>query len=103
VSTSYYHLAEPVTGLRFADNVVGPDALLLVEIDGKLAGQLVVRPGLVPAVLRLFTDRCDDGECPVRSVSGGLREQVRGLDPALQLVSENGDLLTVAELRAGKR
>jgi hypothetical protein len=114
VSTSYYHLREPVTALKLRNH---DDAELMhgakdgghtwidVDISGHAAGSLRVRDEDVPGVLLMLSDRGGHDDVPVRTSWGGegvgcqVTERVRGLDPNLQLVSEYGELMTLAEIR----
>ena len=102
MSTNYYHLREPITNLRMT-----PEGLE-VSIRGQVAGLLALEPEASSGEIALmFADeQGDDSRCPMRTLWGGtaqgciVRENTRGLDPALVLVSEYGEIFTVAQVRA---
>jgi len=104
MSTSYYHLREPVTALKLSPDDEGRTRLE-VEVRGYKAGSLLLDDHDVPGVLLMLSDSGRYDDVPVRTSWGGegvgcqVTERVRGLDPNLQLVSEYGELMTLAEIR----
>lgn len=104
MSTSYHYLRGPLTSLRLEE---GPahDRLTVFEA-GANAGTLTLSLGTGRLLALALADEQDDFHCPMRTHFGGagvscvVTENVRGLDPALTLVSDEGEVLTVAEIRA---
>lgn len=98
MTTSYYYLREPISSLRVED--AGPHTRVTVFEEGANVGTLTVRDPR--AFLWMFAD---GSEPAMRAHFGGeavgvvVTELVRGLDPMLQLISEYGDLRTVADIR----
>ena len=102
----YYYLAYPITRLRITHTIPGIVSIH-VTVATEETGKLVVSPEHVSALMRLFSQiEPDDSRCPIYTYCGDVSrgcvvvENVRGLDPNLQLISEYGELLTVAEIRA---
>lgn len=104
MSTSYYYLKEPFTSATMYED--GAHATIMLEVRGVPAGSLRVLKDLVPDVLYALAEPAYDNRVPMRTGFGGanagcvVTENVRGLDPSLVLVSEYGELFTVAEIRA---
>ena len=102
MSTDYYYLKEPVTGIEIV--IDGERAEVKVMLDGEFAGALSM-PSATAAKFACGLLEIDR-DCPIVTNWGGAKagcvvnEYVRGLDPSLQLVSEYGDVRTVAEIRA---
>ena len=106
MSTSYYHLREPVTALFLRPEEAG-FTYLDIEVNGHGVGSLLLHDEDVPVMLVLLSDAGREyAEAPVRTSWGGegvgcqVSERHRGLDPNLQLVSEYGELFTLAQVRA---
>jgi len=105
MSTSYNHLRPPITSLRLVRGV--HDRLEIWETGG-YAGTLVLTAGAGQRIALMLAEDEDDARCPMRTLGGPngavvVVENVRGLDPGLQLVSETGLPFTVAEIRAMAR
>ena len=100
MSTNYYYPAEPVKSLRVENGE------LHVELSDDSSFTLALDRAEETGFLHLLADDVDDPAAPMRTIWGGVgvgtvvREQVRGLDPDLLLISEYGELFTVAEIRA---
>lgn len=104
MSTSYYYIQEPITSLRLEEGP-GHDRLTVWQ-SGANAGTLVLTKGSARTIISLFAEHAEDDRCPMRTHFGGVEvgcvvtENVRGLDPSLILISEYGELFTVAQIRA---
>lgn len=106
MSTNFYRLAEPITALHVEE--VEGHRNLIVWVDGKHAGTLILDEATLPKVLKLLHVDYD-----LRSTGGG-GETVRraggrlyGLDPGwrddMQLIDEYGQLTTVGEVKESMR
>ena len=104
MSTNYYHLREPVTAIKVDETELG-FRNVWITIGDYDAGYLHLKEEDVSALLLLLGDQAYDDQVPVRTTFGGkgagllVHERYRGLNPALQLISEYGDLTTLAEVR----
>ena len=105
MSTSYYRLRDPFSSMRLKEGKVH-DRVTLWE-GGALAGTLVVRGGTGKRVALIFADQdCDDSKVPMRTHWGGsgvgavVTVNDRSLADDITLVSEYGDVLTVAKVMA---
>ena len=104
MSTSYYGLREHVTSLRLEEGP-GHDRLT-IWVDHGNAGTLVLPRGFGKNMARMFAETdVDDSECPMRTHWGGeigavVTENQTDLQDERVLVSEYGDVLTVAAIRA---
>jgi len=106
MSTSYNYLRPPVTALRLVERK--PHDLLTVWESGANAGTLTLSAGTGRRIALMLAEDEDDARCPMRTLGGPngaimVVENVRGLDPGLQLISETGLPFTVAEIRAMAR
>ena len=104
MSTSYYYTQSPFSVRLEKDP--GYDRVTIFE-KGTNCGTLTVTAGMGGAVCWLFSEHnVDDDHAPMCTHWGGknvgcvVTENVRGLDPNLQLISEYGEPMTVAEIRA---
>ena len=103
MSTSYYRLKPPVTHLRL-EKGEGHDRLR-VWVNHALAGVLTLRKEETHSMLDCFTLYEDDFCCPLRTRWGGadrgaiVTENDTLPDEAV-VISEYGQLLTVAEVKA---
>ena len=104
MSTSYYYPQDPITSIRLEQ--AGKHDRVHVWVNGQKAGTLTVDLGQGATIVRMFADRePDETRCPMRTHWGGttrgcvVTENVRGLDPSLVLISENGDPVTVQQVR----
>src|SRR5690606_26482527 len=97
-------LREPISSVRF--ETLGNHCHITVWTHGGNSGTLIVAKEDAVSFARMFSDRCDDPYAPIGSHFGGadvgmiITENVRGLDPHLQLIDEYGDVWTVEEVRA---
>jgi hypothetical protein len=102
MSTSYYRLAEPVTSLRAVTD--GQHVRLTVFVNHANAGTLTLREEETRDFVRLLSIS-DDSLCAIRTHYGGdekgcvVTENTPGMDPSLTLVSEYGEIVSVAEIR----
>lgn len=101
MSTSYHRLKEPITRLRLKTR--DGRTRVSVWLDGTYAHALIVKGEFATTVVRMFADEQGDNECPVRTHWAGQRvvvtENVPDLDPEMQLISDYGEIWTVAEIR----
>jgi hypothetical protein len=96
MSTQYYELAAPITGLRVLPE--GDKVLIDVHINYEQAGRFVVSPKHAKALLLKFAG---DGICTL--VSGSSGPYISGIDNLssnTQLISEYGELVEVTDLKA---
>jgi hypothetical protein len=105
MSTSYYHLSTPVTSVR--PEIMGGHTHMGIWVNHAKAGTLILRNEEWIGFLRLLTnEEFDDSKAPMRTHWGGaevgsiVTENENDLMDETQLVSEYGELLTVAEIRA---
>jgi hypothetical protein len=101
MSTSYYRLRPPVTHLRLESG--GGHDRLSIWIDHGLAGVLRLPKAATRDLLRAFILDEVDSECPLLTHWGGKAAVVTVNDGSLPdetvVVSEYGELLTVAEVK----
>ena len=104
MSTSYYHLRQPITSLRL-EEVVGHDRLTLFE-SGANIGTLTLSKGMGKTVASFFADEVDDHVAPLRTHYGGkgvgcvVTVHDPHLHPETMLIDEYGQPFTVAQIRA---
>lgn len=112
MSTSYYFPIDGISSMRLVEGP-GHDRLTIFE-HGANAGELVLSLGMGRVVASALAQKdFDDSSCPMRTHYGGkgvgcvVTEHQRGLDPNACLISENGKIFTVAQIRelsgAGKQ
>lgn len=106
MSGCYYRLKPPVTSLRLKTGP-GHDRLS-VWVNHGLAGELVLPKTTARDVVLCFAEReLDESRCPLRTTWDGndpvVMVNVPRLDDDTMLVSEYGDLLTVAQVKARHR
>lgn len=106
MSTSYYRLRPPVTHLMITENQGKGHDVLSIWINRDFAGWIEVDTKTISQLLNIFFLYKEDNECPLRTHWGG---SVRGTvvtinDDTLPggelLMSEYGELITVAEVKA---
>ena len=104
MSTSYYYMQPPFS-VRLEKGPVH-DRVTIFE-NGVNCGMLTVTAGKGSSVCWLFSENdVDDLHAPMRTHWGGkdvgcvVTENVRGLDPNLQLISEYREPTTVGAIRA---
>jgi len=101
MSTSYYHLRRPVTSLHLRE---AEHDELSVWTDHGLSGTLTMPKGHGKLLARMLANT--DAVPPLHVHYGGdsvgcvASESATGLDPSLILVSDCGEIVTVAEVRA---
>lgn len=104
MSTSYYHLKEPITSIRIEEGV-GHDHLTVWE-HGANAGTLMLSKGLGKKVALCFAEEVDDAHAPIRTHFGGkgrgcvVTVQKEHLHPNTMLIDEYGTLFRVADILA---
>ena len=103
MSTSYYTLKEPVTSIR--PEVKGGHTHVGIWINHGKAGTLVFRNEEWGKGIWLFFND-DVGDAPIHQHWGGdkeglvVNEYTLNLKDEQQMISENGELTTVREIRA---
>ena len=104
MSTSYYRLKKPITHLRLTESP-GHDRLT-IWVNHAMSGTLTLANRETQEFLRLFAQYQEDARCPLRTYWGG---SDRGsvvtvnddtLPDEMCVISEYGQLLTVAEVKA---
>lgn len=94
MSTRYYALQEPITSLRVKD--IGGHKEISIWINRALSGRLTVRNEELPSVLsNVFSSE----EEMFHSNSGWGYYAHQYFDDNAQLISEYGELFTVAEIK----
>ena len=101
MSTEFYPLKNPISSLRV--EAAGDHVRISVWDRGALAGTLTVRAADAPAYILMFAD--ERVVTMHRHYAGSgqgfeITEPEPPLDPKQCLVSEKGDVWTVAEVRA---
>ena len=103
MSTNYYRLRPPITHLKLQRE--GEGFKLFVWVNHQLSGRLILDKQDTHQVLDCFTLKEPDDKCPLRSYRGGdergtvVYENVLLPGEAL-VISEYGELLTVAQVKA---
>lgn len=102
MSTSYYRLREPFTSIRIEVGN-GHDRVTLWTRHGN-AGTLTVDRGDGKRIALILVKYGGDNECPMRTHWGGtsgsvVTENQNNLPNEMTLVSEYGEVLSVADVR----
>ena len=104
MSTSYYRLKQPITYLRVED--IGGHNKISIWVAHGLSGELIVPKEQTRYIVDCFVEYEEDNRCPLRTHWGGKDRGsvVTIIDPTYPdeaiVVSEYGDILTVAEVKA---
>lgn len=106
MSTSWFRIAPPITYIQ--QGKWGEDVSLRFYAEDVMmsAGVLYFSEKHAPTILKLFALREDDDKCPMRTCYGGVGQGTVvtvndiGLGDKDVLISSNGELLTVREIRA---
>jgi len=100
MSTMYYGIRAPVTQLRLDEH--GPHTRILIWVEHKSVGQLVLGNENVRQFMRLFIDE-DDPVVHKTNIGDGKTHVSfqRKASDYEQIVSSSGELITVMELRDG--
>ncbi len=108
MSVSYFRIVPPITHIQQGE-YDDYACLRFYYAEGPTmmsAGVLYVPQKHAPTILKLFALREDDDKCPMRTHYGGVKQGaiVTINDPNLDdkdvLISSNGELLTVKEIKA---
>ncbi len=108
MSTSWFRIAPPITCIQQGEYDDYASLRFYYAEDPTMmsAGVLYVPQKYAPTILKLFALREDDTKCPMRTCYGGIGQGtvVTINDPNLDdkdiLISSNGELLTVKEIKA---
>jgi len=99
MSTSYYRLVEPFSNIKVIGNMI------TLRSNDRPAGIILVPPEFVIQVVRLFRPYEEDDLAPMRTHWGGKElgtvvtvNEVLADD--ITLISEYGEVLTVAQIKA---
>jgi hypothetical protein len=104
MSTSYYHIAKPISALQMRDD--GANCFLEIWIAGFYAGALTMPKEHVGSILRMMYEYTDDFHCALRTHWGGsdrgaiVTVNDETLADEAVIISEYGELLTVAQVKA---
>jgi hypothetical protein len=99
MSTSYQRLKIPFTSVRAEKGVA--HSKLTIFINHANTGILTLRNEEVSSFLWSISESQDDLNCPVIRNSDGIRCN-RTIDPDECLISENGEITSLAKLSAEK-
>ncbi len=103
MSTSYFMLAEPVTGIEITEaETINDMHWTRIDISGRFVGSLLLFKDDMPQFIRLFADR---DRLAARTVGVGNGKVSVGVsDESLPddtvLISEYGDVVTLANVKA---
>ncbi len=107
MSVSWFRIASPITYIQQVPwALVSNYTTLQFWIDNDSLGVLYFSEEHAPAILKLFALREDDTKCPMRTHYGGVGQGTvvtindPNLNDADMLISSNGELLTVKEIKA---